>query len=271
MPIKDPDKNREYQRKYQAERRSKDKGVQQPAQTVEPQQEPAPPGEGFYVVITGEKRKRGLIVHSVVRGREGHEDVRYVDVRGAFIPPRPKAPAVYLIAGEEWLDKRFDSADRGALVVLKEYIYPGLGTDRLYQQIMADATLFCFGTVYVDEEQILYEPFFNSFRKFKRLHNFRSVDFTPAPFANNVLAELALIADWRKRDLLEIDGSLTVFEQAKNVSREKLNDDGTLPEAEFFALECLGLLVGGFHVAPPPRPAVSYRPARTGGDAWMGD
>ena len=279
--IKDPEERKKYFREYRRKQRAKQK---QPEQ-VESQEAPTPvekeeipvsveqaeQSEGFYQIIAGERRKRDLVVHSVLNsGTEGYEDRRYTRVRAAWVPMRPDAPSVYIIAAEQWIDKRFDASDRGCLVTLKEVIYEGLSTDTFVRKLFADATLNCFNEVYVDLENPLFAPFFETFRQAKRGHSFPSVDLVQAPFSDNILAELSLVSDWRKKDLLEIDPSLTAFQQVKNADRNKLTADGTLPAADFFALECLCHLVGGFHSDPPPRPpVVTSCGDHTGPQGWM--
>jgi hypothetical protein len=223
----------------------------------------------FYKLIAGERVRRGLINHDVARGPTGRQTLRYCDVRAAMIPPRPTAPANYVIAGEELVDYEIEGLDRGPLVVLKEATYDGLNVETFFDHFFADACLFCVKTVYVDLENPLLIPFWKTFREpngKKAIE--RRIELRQAPFAENILAELSLIQSWREKDLLEIDRSTTLYEQAKKVSRDKLID-GTLPESESFLLEALCHLVGGFHVDVPPR-KMAHRPSRPLREgAWM--
>jgi hypothetical protein len=205
----------------------------------------------------------------VISTNLGRQILRYTDVRAAVIPMRPTAPAVYVIAGEEYFDFELEGVDRGPLVLLKEAQFDGLNGETFFERFLANTCLFSVKTVYGDLENPLLVPFWETFRKINAgMALERRVQLKQAPFAQNILAELALVEAWRQKGLLEIHSSTTCYTQTKSVSRDKLVD-GTLPENEFFMLECLSHLVGGFHADPPPRERAT-RPRRPeGAGAWM--
>jgi hypothetical protein len=168
-----------------------------------------------------------------------------------------------VVIGQEIQDKL--EALPGPLILLDEWEFSGLGIDTFWDQVTDSLSLHEARPVYFDIADESNVAAFQDYLNRRKL----SVDYSPAPWADNFFTGLATCNDWLREGRLDLNKSSLARAQLKNIKRDDLRDTEK-PERKFPLVNALRHVVSGFRKIPSSRPLRMGEFKNLGGTGgWM--
>lgn len=205
--------------------------------------------KGYADNILGiEKKDRGVIAHRI-KTEDGKEEKRlYADIRCGLFWPAPSTPAVYIILGQEYIEKTIFQDDKPEpppkLIFMLEREMPGIYLDPLFKQLSDDCTKLGCSTIYTDldetQEDIqnkkhLYDNFCNEYKVY--------IPMQDAPFRNDWQMGVNLVRGYTDKGLLSIPDGATRAQLSAAVAQDLDAPD----DANLYSLRALQFVIGAFY------------------------
>lgn len=196
-----------------------------------------------YPIIKSEVHDNGYVVHKMVDGV-----LRlYSDVRAGISWPSRKNPAYFCVVAEEYLGifkNPENPENRGKLHLIQEQEMSGLSVDRMCRALYDAATLYTIREFYADLHDD-YAEYYDAIRDYGYNREMSGLLIVDAPFKGNFAAGLAMVYDWRRENLLEIDETTLAHAQTKGMTQTLLDQ----PDVDLInhAANALRFAVSGFY------------------------